>query len=108
MQLEVAERVDFKSSHHTHPHAHTHCNSEVIDMLTNLIVVIILQYIGISNYYIVHLKITQCYMPIISIHLRKAKTKNKSGEKTPNFAKKERQQWTCRRTVGSASLQTAI
>ena len=36
------------------------------EVLTNLIVVIISQYIHISNHYVVHLKLTQCYMSIIS------------------------------------------
>lgn len=31
----------------------------------NLIVVRISQYIRISNHYILHLKLTQCYMPIL-------------------------------------------
>ena len=38
----------------------------VIDVLTNLIVVIIPQYIRILNYHVVHLKLTQCSMPTIS------------------------------------------
>ena len=37
-----------------------------MDWLTNLTVLIILQYIHISNHNIVHLKLTQCFMSIIS------------------------------------------
>ena len=43
----------------------------MMDVLTNLIVVIILQYIHIENHYIVHLKLTHCYVNCISIKLGK-------------------------------------
>lgn len=39
---------------------------EVKDVLTNLVMVNILQYIQISSYHIVHLKLTQGYMSIMS------------------------------------------
>ena len=35
-------------------------------MLTRFVVVIILQYIHISNHYVVHLKLIQRYMSIVS------------------------------------------
>lgn len=47
----------------------THAKKElckVIDVLTNLAVVIILQYIHISNHDVLHLKHTQYYMSTIS------------------------------------------
>ena len=37
-----------------------------MDVLSNLSVVIILQYIGVLNHQIVHLKLTQSFMSIIS------------------------------------------
>ena len=37
-----------------------------MEVLANTTVVIILQYINISNQLFVHLKLTQCYMSIIS------------------------------------------
>ena len=37
-----------------------------MEVLTNLIVVTVLQSICISNHHIVHPKLTQCYMSIIS------------------------------------------
>lgn len=40
--------------------------NEVMDVLTNFIVVIILQYICISNHYVVPLKFVQCHMSITS------------------------------------------
>ena len=39
---------------------------KVMDVLTNLSVVIILQYIGVLNHHIVYLKLTQSFMSIIS------------------------------------------
>ena len=42
-----------------------------MDVLTNLIVVIILQYIIIPNHHIVHLKLIHCYMSIISQYSQK-------------------------------------
>lgn len=39
----------------------------MMEVLTNLTVVIISQYIGISNNYVVHLKLIQCYANHISI-----------------------------------------
>ena len=45
------------------------------DVLTNLIVIIVLQYIHISNHYTVHLKLTQYYVNYISVKLgRKTRT----------------------------------
>lgn len=38
---------------------------EVMDVLNNFIV-IILQYIHISNHHVVHLKLVECYMTVIS------------------------------------------
>ena len=38
----------------------------VMDMLSSAMVVIVLQYISASNKHVVHLKLTQCYMLIIS------------------------------------------
>lgn len=35
-------------------------------MLANAAVVIVLQYTNISNQHVVRLKLTQCYMPIVS------------------------------------------
>ena len=53
MYLKVAQRVDLRNSHHTHKG-----NYEVMVVLTNLILVIISQYIRISNH-VVHLKLPQ-------------------------------------------------
>ena len=39
--------------------------SDVMEVLSNTMVVIILQYISVSNQHIVHIKLTQCYMSII-------------------------------------------
>ena len=38
----------------------------IIEVLANTMLVIILQYLNISNQQIVHLTLTQCYMSIIS------------------------------------------
>ena len=57
LYLKVAKRVGLKSSRHIQKY-----NCGVMDMLTNLIVVIILQYIHISNHHIVYLKLTQYYI----------------------------------------------
>lgn len=40
------------------------CN--MMEVLTNLIVMIILKYIHVSNHQILYLKVTQCYILIIS------------------------------------------
>lgn len=56
--------VDLKCSHYTHMHRQ-HKNCEVVDMLTNLIVVITLQYIHVSNHHMVQLNLRQYYMSII-------------------------------------------
>ena len=54
-------------------------------MLTRLIVVIILQYIQILNHYIVHLKVTQYYMSVISQFKKREKNiSNKILEKYTN------------------------
>ena len=43
-------------------------NCEIMGMLTNLIVVIILQYICISDHHVVHLKLIQYHMSIIYLN----------------------------------------
>lgn len=48
---------------------------EVMEVLTNSIVVIILQYIHVSNQQVVHLKLTQRLCYYISIKLRGKKKK---------------------------------
>ena len=63
--LKVARRVDFKCSHHTHKHTRTNYNCEEMAVLTNLIVVIILQYKCVSDHHILCLKLTQYYRSII-------------------------------------------
>ena len=52
---------------HTHTHTYTHgmVMYEVMDVLTNIIVVII-QYICISNHHVEYLKHTLCYMSSIA------------------------------------------
>ena len=60
--LKVAKRVSLKSSHHTH----TNDVTEVKDVLTNLIMVIISQHIHTWNRPIAHFKCTQCSMLIMS------------------------------------------
>lgn len=51
-------RVDLKCSHHT--------KIEMINVSTNPIVVILLQNLNVSNDHLVHLKLTQRYMSIMS------------------------------------------
>lgn len=46
-----------------------------IYILTNLIVIIILQYVCVSSYHVVHFKLTQYYISIIS---QLARTKGRS------------------------------
>lgn len=41
------------------------------NVLTNVIVIIILQYTGISNYHIIHLKLIQTYASFILTNLEK-------------------------------------
>lgn len=55
VHLKFAKRVDLRSSYQTHKKWYL---CKVIDLLTNLIVIIIAQYMGISNHHIVHLKLT--------------------------------------------------
>ena len=43
---------------------------EVMDVLTNLIVLIISQYRHISNHHVVYLKLIQCYVTYILVNLR--------------------------------------
>ena len=50
--MKVAERMDLKSSHYKKK-----CNYVCQWMLTELIVVIIFQYVQILNHYIVHMKL---------------------------------------------------
>ena len=78
--------IDFKSAHHTHTHTHTHTPHthhthtyththplyEVMDVITKLNVVIILQqscvyiYLSLSQIImVVYLKLIQCYVSII-------------------------------------------
>ena len=61
MYLKVAKRVDLKSSHHKKVIV-TICGGGV---LTRPILVIILWFIQISNHYVVHLRLIQCYMSIL-------------------------------------------
>ena len=44
---------------------------DMTEVLTSAKVVVTWQYINISNQQVVHLKLTQCYMSIISQFLRK-------------------------------------
>ena len=60
--MKVAKRVDFKSSHHKHILIQIQL-CEVIDVLTKF-TVIILPYICVLNHYIVHLKLTKCYISV--------------------------------------------
>ena len=50
------ERVDLKCYHHTHVKG----NYGGEEVLANLIVVVISQYINVSNHYIVHCKLNLC------------------------------------------------
>lgn len=59
--LRVAQKVNLKSFDHTY-REYQLC--EPADILTNLTVAMILQYICISNYYVVH-KLVQCCMSIL-------------------------------------------
>lgn len=52
--------IDLKSSQNKPKNR----NCEVMDVVTNLIAVVIVQYIHISNYHIVHVRLTQCCMSI--------------------------------------------
>ena len=67
-KLKVAQMVDLKYSHHNKKKWQL---CEVMEILTNLIVVIILRHIHVSNHHIVHLKITQLYVNFISTELGK-------------------------------------
>ena len=69
MYLRVEKGLNLKSSHHTQWQL-----CEVMDVLTNLFVVIILQYIRASNHHVVHLKRTVLYVNYISKKLGKKKT----------------------------------
>ena len=52
-----------------------------MEMLTNLIVVTMSQYISASNKHITHLKFTQCYLAIPSLKSWVGKTKKRGGKK---------------------------
>ena len=63
MYFKATNKVDLQSYQHTHTHTHTHIyiklsQYKVIDVLTNFMVEVILQYIHISNYHISHFKFT--------------------------------------------------
>ena len=58
--MKVAKRIDFKSSHDKHILIQMQL-CEVIDVLTKFIVKILL---CVLNHYIVHLKLTKCYILI--------------------------------------------
>ena len=60
--LKAAKRVDLKGSHHKKEMA----LCDMMAVLGNTTEVIILQYISVSNQHIVHIKLAQCYMSIIS------------------------------------------
>ena len=70
----MRRRVDLKCSQHTHTHTHRHTHTHIVilsgdgvmEVLTNLSVVIISQYIHIPNHHVIHLELTQCYMSLIS------------------------------------------
>ena len=59
LPLKATETVDLKCSHHTREEV------SVLEVVINLIVVIILQYIHIANHHVLYLKLTQIYMSII-------------------------------------------
>lgn len=59
--FQVARKLDLNCSHHE-----KEVVCEVIQELVNATVVIILQYINVSDQHIVHLKLTQCYKSITS------------------------------------------
>ena len=60
--LKVATRVNLSSSHHKEKQT---CEYVKQWVLSELIMVIILQYIHILDPYIVPLELIQCYVPII-------------------------------------------
>ena len=57
--LKVGRRVDLKYSHYQKMEWQL---GDVMQVLAKAVVVIILQYRSLSNQYIVHLKLTQCYI----------------------------------------------
>ena len=59
LYLQVAKRIDFKSSHHKKKI----CNYVRWWILTK-IMVIILQHIHVLTYYVVYLKLTPCYISV--------------------------------------------
>ena len=62
---------------------------EMLGVLTNIFVVIILEYIHQSNHYTVHHKYTQCYMLIIfQYSLREKPQKPTTGKSSINLQKK--------------------
>lgn len=66
MYVRVDKGLNLKSSHHTQWQL-----CEVIDVLTNLFVVIVLRYIRASNHHVVFLKRTVLYVNYISKKLGK-------------------------------------
>ena len=60
MYFKVAKRLDLNCSHH---------KNEMVIMYhdgANVMVVITWQHVLVSNQHVVHLKVTQCYVSIIS------------------------------------------
>ena len=81
--LQVAVEVNFEISHHK-KNPQTLQLYDVMEVLTNLIVVIILQYVFVSNHHIIHLKLTQCHVNYISIKLKEKLKKNKEKQNSSN------------------------
>ena len=72
--LEVVKRVDLKCYHH----AQKIQLCEGVEVLTNLIVVIILQYICVSNQHIVYFKLSKPCVNNVSIELGEQCKKKKT------------------------------
>ena len=66
--MKVSKRVDLRSSYHKN----NFYSYVWWWTLTRLTVVIILQYIKMSDHYTVHLKLIKCYMSIIAQYFKKS------------------------------------
>lgn len=70
INIKLARRLDLNYSHH---------NYAMWEMLANITMAIILQYISVSNHNVVHPKLTQFYMSIISQKTRSHQSQDAEG-----------------------------
>ena len=77
--LNIHSHIYIQEYLHEYIEIHPNQLSLVYLKSNSMTVVIILQYINISNQHVVHFKLSQCYVPIISQQINKHQNKKKSN-----------------------------